>query len=54
MHENGFNVSLLPGRELNSLRIAVETATSKAEVSAALRLHEVPEDDFVKGFPELA
>ncbi|CAM5604118.1 hypothetical protein STENM36S_01435 [Streptomyces tendae] len=45
---------LLSQRECSAIVLDIREATSKAGAARALIRHDLPEDDFVAGFPELA
>ncbi|WP_437038491.1 hypothetical protein [Streptomyces sp. enrichment culture] len=54
MNEDDCFPLLLSRRECSAIDADIRKAASKAEVAAVLNWHELSEDDFVAGFPNLA
>lgn len=54
MNENDCFPLLLSQRERSAIELDIRLAASKAEVTDVLNRHELSEDDFLKGFPDLA
>ncbi|MDN3246369.1 hypothetical protein ACFW4O_13590 [Streptomyces mutabilis] len=54
MNEDDCFPLLLSLRECSEIDAHIRAAASKAEVADILNQHELPEDDFLAGFPGLA
>ncbi|MEU6985531.1 hypothetical protein ABZ946_19190 [Streptomyces sp. NPDC046324] len=54
MDEQDCGDFLVSSRELDSFELAIKTARSKAEVEQVLRTYDLPEESFVRSFPDLA
>ncbi|MEU5751535.1 hypothetical protein [Streptomyces sp. NPDC047829] len=54
MNEDGCFPLLLSQRECGAIDAHIRMAASRAEVADILNRHDLSEDDFVAGFPDLA
>ncbi|MGV9696364.1 hypothetical protein ACWDTR_11475 [Streptomyces sp. NPDC003470] len=54
MNENDCSPLLLSQRECSAIELDILSAASKADVADALNRHDLPEDDFLGTFPDLA
>ncbi|MEU7009729.1 hypothetical protein [Streptomyces sp. NPDC046332] len=54
MDEKDCGEFLVSSRELDSFELAIKTARSKADVGEVLRIYDLPEENFVGSFPDLA